>query len=135
MNRSKPQHPATVVSPAEAVELRKVLVREREAVAEQYLEEVREARGLRDENVEDPVGLASMDIDRDLLLTFGQADRAMVEEIEEALRRLEQGTYGLCQQDGEPIPLDRLREVPWSRYCAAHQKQLEEGLLELSGLS
>lgn len=135
MNRSKPQHPATVVSPVEAAELRKVLLRERESVAEQYLEEVREARELGDEDSDEPADLASMDIDRDLLLTFGEADREKVEEIEEALRRMEQGVYGRCMKEGEPIPLERLREVPWARYCAEHQMQLEEGLLDLSGLS
>lgn len=135
MNRSKPQHPASVVSPAEAAELRKILLRERQAVAEQYRAEIREARELRDDNVEDAAGLASTDIDRDLLLTFSEADREKIEEIEDALQRMAKGTYGLCLEEGEPIPLERLREIPWARYCAEHQQQLEEGLLNLAGVS
>lgn len=135
MNRLKPLRPADIVNPAEAAELRKVLLRERETVAEHYLEEVREARELHDEDSDDPADLASMDIDRDLLLTFGEADREKVEAIEEALKRMEQGVYGRCLLEGEPIPLERLREVPWARYCAEHQRQLEEGLLDLTGLS
>lgn len=135
MNASKSQHPATLLSAAEAAELRKILLRERQALSERYREEVREARDLQDESMEEPGDLASMEVDRNLLLTFSEADRERVEEIEAALRRMDQGTYGVCEKDGEPIPLKRLREVPWARCCAAHQTQVEEGQLELSGLS
>ena len=131
MNRSTSQ----TLDPADIAELRKALLRERQAFAEHYREEVREARNLRDESLEEPADLASMEIDRNLLLAFSTADRERVEEIEAALRRLNEGTYGLCEKDGEPIPLRRLREVPWARFCAAHQEQFEDEQLELSGLS
>lgn len=130
MNRSTSQ----TFDPAHVAELRKTLLRERQAFAEHYREEVQEARDLRDESMEEPADLASMEIDRNLLLAFSKADRERVEEIEAALRRLDKGTYGLCEKDGRPIPLERLREVPWARCCAIHQEQLEEQL-ELSGLS
>lgn len=130
MNRSMSQ----TLDPADIAELRKALLRERQTFAERYREEVHEARDLRDESLEEPADLASMEVDRNLLLAFSKADRERVEEIEAALHRVDEGTYGLCEKDGRPIPVERLREVPWARCCAVHQEQLEEHL-ELSGLS
>ncbi len=134
MNRSTSQ-PMSRLDPAEAAELRKALLQERQLFSDRYREEVDEARDLRDESIEEPADLASMEIDRNLLLAFSEADRERVEEIEAALRRMDAGTYGLCEKEGEPIPLERLRQVPWARCCAKHQAQVEEGWLELSGLS
>ncbi|MGM8216513.1 TraR/DksA C4-type zinc finger protein [Bacillaceae bacterium W0354] len=37
-------------------------------------------------------------------------------EIERALRKIEQGTYGLCERTGEPIPIERLKAMPTARY-------------------
>lgn len=49
--------------------------------------------------------------------------------IEEALQRIDEGTYGLCVACGEPIPLNRLRTVPWARYGTAVQARIETGEL------
>ena len=46
-------------------------------------------------------------------------------DIEDALRRLEQGSYGTCEQCGKPIGDERLEAKPWARYCIVHQSQLE----------
>jgi RNA polymerase-binding transcription factor DksA len=43
-----------------------------------------------------------------------------------ALRRIEDGTYGRCVVDGEPIGEKRLEAVPWTPYCLQHQAELEE---------
>lgn len=49
-----------------------------------------------------------------------------IAEIDEALHRLDAGTYGHCQDCGEPIPDERLEAVPATRYCTVHQA-LQEG--------
>lgn len=41
-----------------------------------------------------------------------------VEEIDEALKRIEEGTYGVCEKCGNPIEEERLEFLPWARYCA-----------------
>jgi DnaK suppressor protein len=46
--------------------------------------------------------------------------------IEEALRRLNTGSYGICQACEERIPEKRLRAVPWARYCVGCQERLAE---------
>jgi DnaK suppressor protein len=108
--------------------LRSVLLREKEALTVQYHEDVRSAREIQEEGLEDFEELATMDVDRDLLLTFSELDLEKVTEIDEALRRIEEGTYGLCEAGGEPIPRARLHEIPWARLCVEHQALREEAM-------
>lgn len=62
-------------------------------------------------------GTLSIDRERDLALS-AQA-RAVIEDIDDALAKIEQGTYGLCENCGKPIIKDRLRFIPWARLCVA----------------
>ena len=47
-------------------------------------------------------------------------------EIEEALKRIEEGTYGICELTGKAIPKSRLNAIPWARYTVKAQAQLEK---------
>lgn len=55
---------------------------------------------------------------------FAQADRdtKLLNEIQDALRRVADGTYGRCLEGGERINESRLMAVPWARYCVEHQR-------------
>lgn len=55
-----------------------------------------------------------------------EADERLLREVEDALRRLEEGTYGLCEGNEEMISRRRLRARPWVRYSLEHQEELEE---------
>ena len=52
-------------------------------------------------------------------LKLKQTDAKILQAIEEALRRIEQGTYGVCRDCGEPIAEARLTAIPWTRVCIA----------------
>lgn len=64
--------------------------------------------------------------DRDFALSMLSSDQNALYEIEEALRRIEQGTYGKCELTGKPIPAERLNAVPWARFSIEAEKQLEQ---------
>ncbi|MFW6155388.1 MAG: TraR/DksA family transcriptional regulator [Planctomycetota bacterium] len=51
--------------------------------------------------------------------------RAELREVEEALARMDEGTYGICLATGKPISLSRLRARPWAKYCIDYARQLE----------
>ena len=55
---------------------------------------------------------------------FAQADRdtKLLNEIQDALRRIADGTYGRCLEDGRQISEARLEAVPWARCCVEHQR-------------
>ena len=80
---------------------------------------------------------ASDDTRSDQLERSGEQEEAQVDagllvtqcsqlrEIEEALARTEQGTYGICLATGKPIRIERLQARPWAKYCIEHAQQLE----------
>ena len=53
------------------------------------------------------------------------SDQDAVYEIEEALKRIEKETYGVCELTGKPIPKSRLDAIPWTRFTVEAQSQLE----------
>jgi DnaK suppressor protein len=68
--------------------------------------------------------------DRDFALSLLSSDQDAVYEIEEALKRIEKKTYGVCELTGKPIPRARLEAIPWTRFTVNAQAQLEkEGAL------
>jgi DnaK suppressor protein len=50
-------------------------------------------------------------------LKLKQTDAKILQAIEEALWRMEKGTYGICRDCGEPIAPARLNAIPWTRVC------------------
>ena len=68
--------------------------------------------------------------DRDFALSLLSSDQDAVYEIEEALKRIEKKTYGICELTGKQIPKARLEAIPWTRFTVEAQAQLErEGAL------
>ncbi len=68
--------------------------------------------------------------DRDFALSLLSSDQDAIYEIEEALKRIEKSTYGICELTGKPIPKARLEAIPWTRFTVQAQAQLErEGAL------
>jgi RNA polymerase-binding transcription factor DksA len=68
--------------------------------------------------------------DRDFALSLLSSDQDAVYEIDEALKRIQRGTYGICELTGKPIPKARLEAIPWTRFTVEAQSQLErEGAL------
>jgi len=69
--------------------------------------------------------------DRDFALSLLSSDQDAVFEIEEALKRIERKTYGVCELTGKNIPRARLEAIPWTRFTVDAQAQLErEGALK-----
>jgi RNA polymerase-binding transcription factor len=56
-----------------------------------------------------------------------ELDTTTLQQVQAALRRIENGTFGQCLVDGGPIELNRLDAIPWAPYCVRHQKLLEVG--------
>ncbi len=63
--------------------------------------------------------------DRDFALSLLSSDKDAVYEIEEALKRIERGTYGVCELTTKTIPKARLEAIPWTRFTVEAQAQLE----------
>ncbi len=64
--------------------------------------------------------------DRDFALSLVSSEQELLYEIEEALKRIRGGTYGICEITNLPISSDRLAAVPFTRYSLDGQKELEK---------
>ncbi len=64
--------------------------------------------------------------DRDFAFSLVSSEQDLLFEIEQAIKRLGDGTYGICEITGKPIPADRLLAVPFTRYSLEGQKELEQ---------
>jgi RNA polymerase-binding transcription factor DksA len=69
---------------------------------------------------------ATEESDRCLSLVASTATQDLIFEVLAALRRLERGTYGICEITGKPIEPDRLEALPWARYSIEGQQDLEK---------
>jgi DnaK suppressor protein len=61
------------------------------------------------------------------MLGLMDSERRIMREIDDALHRIEEGVYGICEGNDEPIPKARLNAIPWARYCVACANQMEKG--------
>src|SRR5881398_3450245 len=64
--------------------------------------------------------------DRDFALSLLSQEQDALYEIDQALKRIEVGTYGICEMSGKPIPHARLEAIPFARFTVGCQSQLEK---------
>ncbi len=79
-----------------------------------------------------PIHMADIGTDnyeQEFALGLMDSERNLLHEIDDALQRIEQGTYGICEGTGRPIPKARLKAKPWARYCVEYARILEQGLV------
>ncbi|MDX1630571.1 MAG: TraR/DksA family transcriptional regulator [Thermoanaerobaculia bacterium] len=111
-------------------ELRERLEEEREKLVREYRSNVEREREVDFDQAGDLVDQALKSRGREERFGLTQAERERLILVEEALERMEEGTYGICLESDEPIPLERLRAVPWARYTTRVQERKEERPLE-----
>lgn len=104
--------------------VRKQLLEERAELVKLFQHEVEESRQI-DETVEDPIDQATTSYQRDLNLAFSTNDYERLSAIENAIARLDDGTYGVCDTCGEKIAEERLKAVPWTVFCVRCQEDEE----------
>ena len=105
------------------IDLRERLIAQREGLAKESTEEV--------QNYSLHMADAGTDnFDRDFALSLLSSDQDAIYEIDEALKRIEKKTFGVCELTGKAIPKARLDAIPWTRFTVEAQAQLErEGAL------
>jgi len=120
-------------------DLRKMLVNKRESVVKNTKEEVSkyisgESRQLV-ETALDGGDWSVIDLSEDLRLQKLGANNDTIIKIDEAIRKLDEGTYGLCEDCGDEISHERLRILPFAIRCRDCQEDHEEMLAAEKGES
>ncbi|MCE9578054.1 MAG: TraR/DksA family transcriptional regulator [Deltaproteobacteria bacterium] len=99
-------------------------MREREALIAARDAQRASARGGADGEIEDG-DVAEKMVEQDAALRLRAFDADRLVDVEHALGKIDAGTYGLSEQSGAPIPLDRLEAVPWARRTAQEEERRE----------
>ena len=121
------------LSPAEISKFKTLLLAKRSEILGNVLSmEDETLRRQRSDLSNMPIHMADAGSDNyEIENTLGLMDseRKLLREIDEALDRIEEGTYGTCEGSGKLIPKARLEAIPWAKYCVEHANMLEKGLI------
>jgi len=117
----KKETAVTLKESAKEKALRENLLRHRNRVLQEAKTEIAkfikgESRQIVDTSLDD-AGLSQIDISEDLNLRKLSAHKETLEKIDEALRKVTDGTYGICEDCGSEISEERLRVIPFAIYC------------------
>jgi RNA polymerase-binding protein DksA len=109
------------------------LLKERERVEATIKHLRKEHEGRLDEEVEEMAGtsdnhlgdLATGTLNREIDYTLGENSEQVLNEIDAALRRIDDGTYGTCRVCGKEISEERLEVYPWASLCIEDARKAE----------
>jgi DnaK suppressor protein len=74
----------------------------------------------------DPTDRANLETDRNFLLRIRDRERKLILKIKDALGRIEDGTFGICEECGDEISEERLKARPVTTFCIVCKKKAEE---------
>ena len=80
-----------------------------------------------------PIHMADIGTDnyeQEFALGLMDSERKLLRETDDALQRIEQGAYGICEGTGKQIRKARLEAQPWAKYCVEYARMLEQGLVK-----
>ena len=86
------------------------------------------------ESAQDIADRAAQSYNKEFLFHQSNSERQLLQMVEGALSRINEGSFGQCISCGEEINPKRLEAVPWTRHCIECQEKLEKGLLEHTGV-
>ncbi|RMF86040.1 MAG: TraR/DksA family transcriptional regulator [Nitrospinota bacterium] len=84
------------------------------------------SQDMREDDIRDSGDVASHSYSKEVTLGLGENERNKLRLIEEALRKIEEGSYGKCEECEEEIPFKRLELLPFARYCVSCQSEFEK---------
>lgn len=85
----------------------------------------RQSNELGTDGTQDIGDLAAATYSKQVMMELGERERGRLREVEAAFKRIENGTYGICEESDEPIPFIRLEAIPYTRFTVAAQSEME----------
>jgi len=121
---------AVKVTKKESEKYRRALVEKKEEISQEMLKNKDAGQENAEEITQDIADKASSSYTKEFLFSLSDGERVLLQQIDQSLSRIEEGTYGLCTHCGNPIPEKRLEAVPWTPYCVECMELAEKGLLD-----
>lgn len=124
--------PKTAVKPKGKVsfkaEITQKLQEARGKILQEVSQKVRSESNVLKHEIGDIYDIASNERERELTLMLGDRDREKLSDIEDALERLRDNSYGTCEECGEPIAEPRLKALPSTKVCVECMSKMEKEL-------
>lgn len=98
----------------------------REEILKEIGESIKSQREVRERDVGDFYDDVDIEKDRQMYHMLGERERQKIKAIDEALEKIEDNEYGICEECGEKINKDRLKILPFARYCVSCQSEIEK---------
>ena len=108
---------------------RKTLLKEREKIVGDVKQIVESSKEMGQDGIQDIGDEAANMYNKQVLLSLNENERMRLKEVDESLDRIENGSYGICEECGGPISLKRLEVRPVAKYCVPCLTKLEKGKL------
>jgi len=108
---------------------KKILLKEREQIVGEVKQIVESSKEMGQDGIQDIGDEAANIYNKQVLLSLNENERMRLKEVDESLDRIENGTYGVCEECGGPISLKRLEVRPVAKYCVPCLTKLEKGKL------
>jgi len=105
---------------------REILLGQKRQILKDLEAELKEGKEGSKEEGMDAYDIASEERDREINLILSDRDREKLQAIEDALERIDAGTYGICESCEEEIAQERLEAMPFTRLCFACQTDREK---------
>jgi len=106
---------------------KKILLKEREQIVGEVKQIVESSKEMGQDGIQDIGDEAANIYNKQVLLSLNENERLRLKEVDESLDRIENGTYGICDECGGPISLKRLEVRPVAKYCVPCLTKLEKG--------
>ena len=106
--------------------LKKILLKEREEIIGGVKQIYESSKEIGQDGIQDIGDEAANIYNKQILLSLNENERIRLQEVDEALDRLANGTYGICEECGGPIGLKRLEVRPVAKYCVPCKTKLEK---------
>jgi DnaK suppressor protein len=110
----------------EREKFQKLLLDIRKDVMREIKQDVKEGREGEASDGRDTYDIASDERDREINLLLGDRERKKLQQVDDALHRLDSGEYGICEECGGEIAPGRLEAMPFSRLCVTCQSEFEQ---------
>lgn len=113
------------MQPEKLAHLKAILLDQLRQHTEHIRQDQADALELSDQDVKDTVDLSVLDVNKELALRLGERESRMIADTDQALLRIQEGSYGVCARCGKVIDERRLEAVPTARYDANCQAIIE----------
>ncbi|MEN6561648.1 MAG: TraR/DksA family transcriptional regulator [Acidobacteriota bacterium] len=107
-------------------EFRAKLRARKESITRKLTDTISESKEMESNVAQDLVDKAETSYTKEFLLSLSDGDREQLLLIDEALKRLDHGDFGICQVCGKDIGMKRLEAIPWTPYCIDDQEKAEK---------